>query len=412
MTIAEMKAELVRLSNEATGLQQTADTQGRALTAEEQAAIDHNLSRFEGLTAEVERRERIRNAATMLNAPAPRRTGPGSNQDHAARGVPELGRVLPRRRRSRAGPGRSPAHHQRRGRLRPGGHLRRRRVRAPHRRPERDPVGDHVAAVDLRPARHAVHLGQLDHPAVRREPGLGREPGFTRTPSPRPRRSPPAPRSSGRHAITLAKNGTLVYVTEEMLSDVQNIGGFVTRRPRSLAWTMNVQAYTANGAASVKPVAKTSVPPPRPPRTWTTWSRCGSASTPASARTRSGSRTRTSSRPSALSCSGRTTRSTCRPAGCPRPLYNTLFGKPVIFSELAAAEGTVGRHRSSDPTSFWGVVKNGGASSAISAHFKFDQELVAYRATTRSAVLSKLAGVITRPDSTTCSNVVVLATRA
>ena len=77
MTITEMKAELVRLSNEAQGLQNTADSQGRSLTAEEQAAIDNNLSKFETLTAEVERRERIENAAKRMNEPLPRKTSGG-----------------------------------------------------------------------------------------------------------------------------------------------------------------------------------------------------------------------------------------------------------------------------------------------------------------------------------------------
>ena len=78
MTIQEMKAETVRLVNEANGLQQTADAQGRALAAEEQIAIDNNLSKFESLTQEIERRERIENAANVLGKPAPRKTSPGS----------------------------------------------------------------------------------------------------------------------------------------------------------------------------------------------------------------------------------------------------------------------------------------------------------------------------------------------
>jgi HK97 family phage major capsid protein len=87
MTVEEMKQELVRLSAEAQQIQQAADQHGRPLTASERVAVDASLNRFEDLTADVKRKERIDSASNVLNAPQPRKTGPGSITNSA---TPEI----------------------------------------------------------------------------------------------------------------------------------------------------------------------------------------------------------------------------------------------------------------------------------------------------------------------------------
>ncbi len=91
MTIAETKSEIVRLVNEANEVQQSADRAGRSLTAREQIVIDTSLSKYESLTAEVQRRERMENATAQLGTPQARKTGPGAITNISAPDVKSFG---------------------------------------------------------------------------------------------------------------------------------------------------------------------------------------------------------------------------------------------------------------------------------------------------------------------------------
>lgn len=91
--------------------------------------------------------------------------------------------------------------------------------------------------------------------------------------------------------------------------------------------------------------------------------------------------------------------------------FATLLGRRVIFTEQAAAVGTVGDIVLVCPRNFYAITK-GGPKASVSLHLYFDQGLVAYRTTIRMAVGSKRTSVITRPDATTVGDVAVLQTRS
>lgn len=414
MNINEMKAELVRLSNEAQGLQNTADAQGRELSAEEQAAIDNNLSKFEALTNEVERRERIENATQRMNAPLPRKTGPGviaarrsaefqnSGEYFRAIAAAAQGNIDPRLITNAAG------DYVQEGTNADGGYALVTDARAEILQAIMGPdslIGrlDNIFTTgntitmptdeDVEWSGVGIHSHDISESA-----------SYTS--------STPV---LGQLSITLAKKGTLVYVTEEMLSDVANIGGFVTNKAaKKLTWALNAATFSAMiGAASIKTVAKTGG--------------AGAGSAPDVTNVESmWTGLHTGFRQNAVWLANPNLEATFRgytvgsssfpaylpPGGLSASPYGMLLGKPVIYTELAAAVGTTGDLLLVDPSSFYGVMKNGGIQNSISTQFKFDLDLTAFKASVRFACKSKLAAVITRPDSTTCSNVVALATRA
>ena len=414
MTIQEMKAETVRLVNEANGLQQTADAQGRALAAEEQIAIDNNLSKFESLTQEIERRERIENASNVLGKPAPRKTSPGSiktterqefrNSGEFFRAVvnAEMGNTDPRLITNGAG------DYVQEGTPADGGYALLTDARSQilsaivgpdsiiGRLEQLYTTGNSITLpVDEDPAWGGTGI----HPHV-----VGESVAYT-----------PTTPILDQLSITLAKKGVLVYVTDEMLSDVANIGEFVTRKSaEKITYALNAQVFAAMiGAASIKTVAKTS--------------NAASGSAPDLANIEAmWVGLHTGFRRNAIWLANPNLEPVLRamvlansynslymPAGgLAATPYSTLLGKPIIFTELAAAIGTTGDLLCVDPSSFYGVMRNGGIQNSLSAHFKFDADLTAFKATVRFAAISKLKAVITRPDSTTCSNVVALATRS
>jgi len=414
MTIAEMKAETVRLVNEANGLQQTADTQGRALTAEEQVAIDNNLSKFESLTAEIERRERIENAASVLGKPAPRKTGPGSIKTTERQEFRNTGEFFRAVALAEQGGGVDPrlitnaaGDYVQEGTSADGGYLAPTEARTDLLSVIASPEGIWGRLDPLYCSTNSVTLPFDENPDWA---GTGIHSHSQAEASAYTASTP----VFGQHSITLAKHGVLTYVTEEMLQDVANIGAYVqAKSAKKLAWTMSVTAYTAmKGAGSIKTVAKTAgaaaASGPDLDNLEAMWVGCY-----------------TPYRQNAIWIANPNLEPVLRalvlgtynpvymPAGgISTTPYSTLYGRPVIFSELAAAKGTVGDIMLVDPSTFYGCVKNSGVQNSVSAHFKFDSDLVAYKCSARFAAASKLSAVITRPDSTTCSNVVVLATRA
>lgn len=415
MNIPEMKAELVRLSNEAQGLQNTADAQGRELTAEEQAAIDINLSKFETLTAEVERRERIEAAAQRMNAPLPRKTGPGvitqkktatefQNSGEFFRAVAHAssGRVDPRLITNAAG------DYVQEGTDADGGYALVTDARSQILQAITGPDSLLGRLEQLFTSGNSITLPVDEDPAwsgVGIHPhAVGESVAYT-----------PTTPILGQLSITLAKKGVLVYVTEEMLQDVSNIGDFVTRKSaEKLTYALNAAVFSEFlGGASIKTVAKTG------------GAAAGSAPDLANIEAMWVG-LHTGFRRNAIWLANPNLEPHLRslvlansysslymPAGgLSATPYSTLMGKPVIFTELAAAIGTTGDLMCVDPSAFYGVMRNGGIQNSVSAHFKFDSDLTAFKATVRFACKSKLASVITRPDSTTCSSSVALATRA
>ncbi|MEY2668856.1 MAG: hypothetical protein RJA59_1494 [Pseudomonadota bacterium] len=413
MNINDMKAELVRLSNEAQGLQNTADAQGRELSAEEQAAIDINLSKFETLTAEVERRERIENAAQRMNAPLPRKTGPAvitskksvefQNSGEFFRAVANAssGRVDPRLITNAAG------DYVQEGTDADGGFALVTDARSQILQAITGPDSLLGRLESLFTTGNSITLPVDEDPAWS---GVGIHP---HTVSEAAAYTPTTPILK-QLSITLAKRGVLVYVTDEMLSDVANIGDFVTRKTaEKLTYALNAAVFAEFlGGASVKTVAKTGG--------------AAAASAPdldniedmwvglhTGFRRNAIWLANPNLEPHLRSLILANNNPLYMPAGgLSATPYSTLMGKPIIFTEMAAAIGTTGDLMVVDPSAFYGVMRNGGIQNSVSAHFKFDSDLTAFKATVRFAVKSKLASVITRPDSTTCSSSVALATRS
>ena len=413
MNIPEMKAELVRLSNEAQGLQNTADAQGRSLTAEEQAAVDVNLTKFETLTTEVERRERIEASATRLSATAPRKAGPViiskktptefQNSGEFFRAVVNAasGQVDPRLITNGAG------DYVQEGTPADGGYALVTDARSEILSAIVGPETLFGRLESLFTTGNAITLPVDEDPAW----AAGGFHGHTISESAAFTAGTP---QIAQLSISLAKKGTLVYVTEEMLSDVANIGAFVTRKSAAkLGWLVDAAVWAALiGAASIKTVAKTS--------------NAGSGSAPdldnietmwvglhTGFRQNAIWLATPNLEPHLRSLVLGTYNPVYMPAGgLSASPFSTLMGKPVIYSEHCAAIGTTGDLLLADPSAFYGVMRNGGIQNSVSAHFKFDLDIQAFKASVRMAAISKLKAVITRPDSTTCSNVVALATRA
>ena len=99
------------------------------------------------------------------------------------------------------------------------------------------------------------------------------------------------------------------------------------------------------------------------------------------------------------------------PGGISASPLGTLFGRPIIFSELCAAVGTEGDIMCFTPDQVYAVTKSDGLRADQSVQFAFDQDLTAFRFFIRAAIKHKWSAPITRPDTTTASSVVTLQTR-
>jgi HK97 family phage major capsid protein len=99
------------------------------------------------------------------------------------------------------------------------------------------------------------------------------------------------------------------------------------------------------------------------------------------------------------------------PGGLSNSPLGTLFGRPIIFSELCNATGTEGDIMLFTPDQVYGVTKTDGLRADQSIHFAFDQDMTAFRFYIRAAIKHKWSATITRPDSTTASSVVTLQSR-
>lgn len=214
-------------------------------------------------------------------------------------------------------------------------------------------------------------------------------------------------------SLTLTKQAALVYASSEVMEDAENFGGYITSKSAAkLAWKVNARIFTAIMAAGSKiTVAKTG------------GAAAGSAPDLANVEAM-WAKMPTQFRANAVWLANPALEASLRAfvigttpvylsansmATAPLP---TLLGRPVIYTELCAAVGTTGDLVLVDPSTIQGAVKSNGFRTDVSKDSQFDLDLVGFRTIMRSAFKSKFAAVITRPDGTTCSNVVCLATRA
>lgn len=92
--------------------------------------------------------------------------------------------------------------------------------------------------------------------------------------------------------------------------------------------------------------------------------------------------------------------------------YGSLLGRPIIVTEACATVGTVGDVILADMTKYLTVVKAGGLKSDVSMHLFFDQNLTAYRFVLRMNGQPWLSAAIARKSgSNTLSHFVVVQTR-
>lgn len=210
--------------------------------------------------------------------------------------------------------------------------------------------------------------------------------------------------------VSLVKTGVLVPVSEELLTDAVNIGGYVAQKSADkLQWKLNAKAFTAfmaSGAKIVQPKGSLGVGAAPDidavlgmfanipvalldsavwlanPRLQTTMMKYVIGQHP-------------------VFVSGGSL------ANAP---HDMLLGKRVIWSELCSAIGTEGDLVLVAPKGFYAVTK-GAPRASVSAHLFFDADQIAYKTSARTAVKSKFSAPITRPDSTAVGNVVTLATR-
>jgi HK97 family phage major capsid protein len=85
------------------------------------------------------------------------------------------------------------------------------------------------------------------------------------------------------------------------------------------------------------------------------------------------------------------------PGGLAERPYATLKGRPVVYTNAAAAVGTPGDILFADLGCYFAPVKSGGVKSDISIHLWFDQGLTAFRFTWRVGGQCWWSAPITRP---------------
>ena len=211
--------------------------------------------------------------------------------------------------------------------------------------------------------------------------------------------------------VSLAKYGVLVPVSEELLTDGVNVGGYVAQKSADkLQWKINVAAFAAFMASGAKIVAAK-----------TTGAAVGSAPDIDNVLAMFGN-VPTQLRDSAVWLANPRLQTTMMtyvigqmpvfvPGGSLANAPNDmLLGKRIIWSELCSAVGTEGDLALVAPKAFYAVTK-GAPQAAVSTHLYFDADQIAYKTSARVAIKSKFSAPITRPDSTTVGNVATLATR-
>jgi HK97 family phage major capsid protein len=97
-------------------------------------------------------------------------------------------------------------------------------------------------------------------------------------------------------------------------------------------------------------------------------------------------------------------------AGVP---FGTLFGRPIVYSELVTtALGVEGDLLFVDMKEIICAHKSSGVRQDISTHFYFDRDTSCYRILVRMGFKHKLTAPVTRPDGTEIGPIISLATRS
>ncbi len=218
--------------------------------------------------------------------------------------------------------------------------------------------------------------------------------------------------------LALVKKGVLVRITGEMLEDGTDIGPYVQNKTvQKLRWAIDKAVFTAMLASGAKvTVAYTS---------GTT--RDGTSKLPLLGGVQ---KMWTSmleehrrnavwiANPQLETTLQNYTIGSYAPAylpagGISQAPFATIYGRPVLFSELAGVSGTSTTGTDlvlADPTGFFTVMKNAGPRSDVSVHAEFAKDVVGYRSFVRVVCASKYSATITRGDgSSTAGNVVILA---
>ena len=211
--------------------------------------------------------------------------------------------------------------------------------------------------------------------------------------------------------ITPAKYGVVVPVTSEMLQDGTLIESYLPGKAASkVNWKLNALTYTALMASGSKLAtaegAATVGQPPQLANLQNMWAAL-----------------HTTYREDAVWLMNPLMETALQgfvvgnfpvymPAGgISQSPYATLFGRPVIFSEVCAAVGTEGDAILFSPRSVYAVTKPEGIRVDVDRSIGFNEDMVYYRFIVRAAIKSKLSATVARPDATTCSNIVTTATR-
>lgn len=217
--------------------------------------------------------------------------------------------------------------------------------------------------------------------------------------------------------LSLVKKGVLVRITSEMLEDGTNIGPYVLNKTaQKLQWALDKACFAAFLAAGGKvTIAKTGG--------------AGAGTAPDLANVQKmWTSMLVQHRSNAIWMANPQLETVLQkfsvtgansgifpiyiPAGgISEAPYAKLYGRPIIFSELAPAIGTEGDLMLVDPSTFFCVMKSGGPRTDVSIHSEFAKDVVGYRSFVRVVCASKFSAKIVRGDGTDAGNVVTVGTR-
>lgn len=373
-------------------------------TAAQNTDLDNAIEEFERLTAEIERQDRAANVAATLSTPQRRRTSPGSPGVPASRAEAELDGWVrnlaanPEAIRNAAGTYAGETTGADGGFLAPPEYSRTLEVLL------KGPASLLGLCEEIITTSNSIVLPTDEDPPwsaagiAAADVAEGAAYGQTK----------PVVKNVN---VILGKTGVLVPVSEELLADGVNVGGYVAQKSADkLAWRLNAKAFSAFMASGAKIVApKTSgsaagSPPdmnnvlemfgniPAALRDSAVWL--------ANPRLQGVMMTWTIGQTPVFVPGGSL-------ANSPN---DKLLGKPIIWTELCSAIGAEGDLMLVAPKAFYAVTK-GQPKAAVSAHLFFDQDLVAFKCNARVAIKSKFSALITRPDGTKVGNVATLAAR-
>lgn len=214
---------------------------------------------------------------------------------------------------------------------------------------------------------------------------------------------------------TLVKKGVLVRVTSEMLEDGTNIGAYVLNKTaQKLRWAIDKAAFAAfKASGALKTLTGTA-------------GTYREATAPQNPKLAGVQKMWTSMIPEMRATAVWLVNPQFETVlqgyavgnqpvyipqgGISQAPFASLYGRPVIFSELSDALNVAGDIMLADPQSFFLAMKSAGPRTDVSIHSEFAKDVVGYRSYVRAVAASKFSALITRGDgSSTAGNAVVLA---